>query len=500
MPFLGYAQGDCLAPESFSKVHETVFDDQVDVLIVGGGIAGLSSAIFLAEQGIKRILVLEKGDKIAPLPRGETTEYDPVLDRVLGQGFIASISQNRYSEQRFSSPGDKKHFVMHYNKMPGYVFKWRDLADQLEKRAKSLGVEIRLNAEVPETFEDPGLSPFIHYSDPLTGDSICEGVRYKEKTGKVRSVEANIILGCDGHGSVTGKYYLGQNFYKKMNCPTIKCLFSNARMDTVQLSQLQLYMIGRGNLLELCENQELLNAALSEGLTKEDLSAFPQCVAFLFPKGGREMEAGLMLRTMLISEVPSEEIIKKVWNFLKKAYPGFSEVFMGVKKEDIHTEHLTQIPVADLAENISPAKGIILLGDSIGLLTSSSSGILSSMLFAEETSRVLSTELKKCYQSDPSINSSFSHYWGLWNEANHERFKKTLLSSPVYKKIRFQFSLTRIAETVVFEYLKTARNINRWFGFMGILFNIDSCFRHFLQGTAKPVIQKVKTSLFQKSA
>ena len=57
--FPGYPQEDCLAPESLGKTRQIVYDDQVDVLIIGGGIAGLSSAILFAEQGVKRILVLE---------------------------------------------------------------------------------------------------------------------------------------------------------------------------------------------------------------------------------------------------------------------------------------------------------------------------------------------------------------------------------------------------------------------------------------------------------
>lgn len=54
------AVSGCAAPSEGSTENETKYDKEVDYLVIGGGVAGLTSAIEAANQGVEDILVVEK--------------------------------------------------------------------------------------------------------------------------------------------------------------------------------------------------------------------------------------------------------------------------------------------------------------------------------------------------------------------------------------------------------------------------------------------------------
>lgn len=85
----------CVAPTSTkpenngenANVSQTKFDQEVDYLVIGGGVAGLSSAIEAADLGVENILVLEKTGKIggsAFYSDGILSGYDTQITKKLG--------------------------------------------------------------------------------------------------------------------------------------------------------------------------------------------------------------------------------------------------------------------------------------------------------------------------------------------------------------------------------------------------------------------------------
>jgi glycine/D-amino acid oxidase-like deaminating enzyme len=50
-----------MGPEINPVESDTLLPSQTDVVVIGGGVIGLTSALFLAERGVK-VVLLEKGE------------------------------------------------------------------------------------------------------------------------------------------------------------------------------------------------------------------------------------------------------------------------------------------------------------------------------------------------------------------------------------------------------------------------------------------------------
>jgi len=70
-------------------------------IIVGGGPAGLTAGI-VATQLNKKVLILEKGERPAPKPRGETIHQYDLLDKLLGKEFLPTISKHDTPDRLFA--------------------------------------------------------------------------------------------------------------------------------------------------------------------------------------------------------------------------------------------------------------------------------------------------------------------------------------------------------------------------------------------------------------
>lgn len=389
-----------------------------DFVIVGAGPAGLTSAIKASRQGLTSI-ILEKGNTTGPKPRGETIHYHELLDDVLGDGYIESISKYETPIRIYHSPGDKLQTKMSA-KSKSFVFEWEKLIERLTDSCDPEKVSIELNAEVIEPIEENG---------------ICVGVKY-QKEGKIESAKGKIILACDGYDSILGAHY-GVDYFK-INNPIIKCLVSNANIDLKEHPGFEFFLIPIGGI--------------------DEFPTFPPCVAFMFPRGGKEIEVGLMIfkRPFLKMKdiaLPSENEIMSVWADIKQNYPGFSAFLKGGK---IEHEELTSITSAGMIKNFIPNPGIVLVGDSAGFIESSgSSGLYSSMKMAEFWVNMLS----------PVINDS-----KLWQQESindyNARFKKT----EIFKHIKGTYRLTDSFFGMVFSKMRTSEKINEnWYSMMKLL-------------------------------
>ena len=59
-------------------------------IIVGAGPAGLTAGIVAARKGLSA-LILEKGEKAGPKPRGEGMAHAQVVDDILGKDYLPSM-------------------------------------------------------------------------------------------------------------------------------------------------------------------------------------------------------------------------------------------------------------------------------------------------------------------------------------------------------------------------------------------------------------------------
>ena len=404
--------------------EQKAYSDFYNFVIIGAGPAGLTSGIVAARHGFKAIII-EKGEMAGPKPRGEGMSYYPLIDEILGNQFLQSICHRKNTGGIvFHSPGDLNK-VQLKGKAPGFFFEWRNFIDRFVQILSDLGVEIHLNSEVVE---------------PIVKDKICVGVKYQSKRGEPKEIYGNVILDCSGHAGALGKFY-NISYENEINCPIIKCLVSNGKIDIEENPCLQFYLIGNGDL--------------------DYAPEFPQCVAYVFPIGGKNLEVGLMLRMthaheMKTVKIPTDKEIMNVWSKLKENYPGFSEFFKGAK---IDYEELTAISNSKMVENIVPHLGIVLIGESAGFVDPlGSSGLYFSMAMANFWVNMLS---KKLMALSGGITDVSNHINELWSSENVKEYNKKFENFEEYKHIKDSYNLIGAFEYRIFRRLRTAERINK---------------------------------------
>ena len=390
-------------------------------IIVGAGPAGLTAGVVAARNGFSA-MILEKGKIAGPKPRGEGMAHGKIVDDILGKNYLPSIGLKSNGGRVWHSPGDLQ-ITTTYKEYPHYFFEWREFIDRFVEVAQDLGVKILLKSEVIE---------------PIEKESTCIGVKYKDASGSIQELYGNVILDCSGYSAVLGRHY-GIPYDEEIICPIVKCLISEANIDIKETPDLQFYFIGNGDL--------------------EYSPRFPQCVAYLFPLANKRAEVGLMLRLaqargMKTVSIPSEDEIMKVWNEIKKSYPGYIVFFKGAK---IDYEELTWLPNAKMVENYVPIPGVVLIGDSAAFVNPfGSSGLLYSMEMANFWVNMLSTDLKVLSGQEKEI---FEVNEKLFE--NIEEYKKKFEQLEVYEQVKVYYNLIGAFEYKIFNRLRTAERINK---------------------------------------
>ena len=140
------------------------FDESFDLVVIGSGGAGLSSAVMAKQQGVKRILVLEKmaflGGNTA-ISGGGFNSYDPPYGGLY---------------PRCHAP---------------YGSLGSDYIKVLKAQCDKLGIEIRTNSRVVRVLRE----------SPLEGK--VTGVEYVDKSGKKHVIEAtlSVVAAAGGFGA-----------------------------------------------------------------------------------------------------------------------------------------------------------------------------------------------------------------------------------------------------------------------------------------------------------
>jgi len=386
-----------------------------DFIITGGGPTGLAAAITAGRLGASCIL-LEKGKRPGPEPRGESIAQYELMDTLLGKDWLKNNASNDPSFRRFHSPMDRKQTLIDVHK-PYYFFHWHDLMDHMKALAIEAGAQFLFESEVLDLIEE---------------DERCVGIRYKDTQNNIHEIKGTTILGCMGHKDPLGKKFGVQR--EAIDCPTIKYYSSNA--PGVKISKhpnLQFYLIPP-KMLEIAPH-------------------LPPAVAYVFPLADGKMEAGLMLRLGQLDsikniEIPDDKLMQRVWDHLTKEYPGFSDFFKGAETT---YKKLTVISNRQLFENIIPLKkgGLIFLGDTIGFSEANgSSGLYFGMAQADFWVRLI--------QKERQTNGA------VWSEAFAATARSRYQKWSVYKYIKKSYRDIVLAEKIMFKFCGSDRRLNRW--------------------------------------
>jgi len=383
-----------------------------DFIIVGAGPAGLTASIVAAREGFK-VVIIEKGEQAGPKPRGEGMGHYSIVDDILGKDFLPSIGIKSNGDRVWHSPGNLQ-ITTTYKEYPHYFFEWREFIDRFVEKAKEVGVDILLKSEVIE---------------PIEKNEVCIGLKYKDASNNINEIYGKAILDCSGYAGVIGRYY-GIPYDEEINCPIIKCLVSEANIEIEKTPGLQFFFIGNGDLTYSPN--------------------FPPSVAYVFPLENKRLEVGLMLRMAQVPQmktviVPDDKEILKVWDNLKKNYPGFSEFFKAAK---IDYEEVTVLPNARMVNDFVPRPGIVLIGDSAGFVNPfGSSGLYYSMEMAKLWVTNIATSMKK--------------QENVWSPENIEKYNTVFENYSVYKEVKGLYNLIGAFEYKIFNRLRTAEKINK---------------------------------------
>ncbi len=383
-----------------------------DFVIVGAGPAGLTASIVAAREGFK-VVVIEKGEQAGPKPRGEGMGHYAIVDDILGKDFLPSIGFKSNGDRVWHSPGNLQ-ITTTYREYPHYFFEWREFIDRFVEKAKEVGVDILLKSEVIE---------------PIEKNGVCVGIKYKNEFSNINEIYGKAVLDCSGYTGVIGRYY-GVPYDEEINCPIIKCLVSEANIEIEKTPGLQFFFIGNGDL----------NYSPN----------FPPSVAYIFPLENKKLEVGLMLRMAQVPQmktviVPDDKEILKVWDNLKKNYPGFSEFFKAAK---IDYEEVTVLPNARMVKDFVPRPGVVLIGDSAGFVNPfGSSGLYYSMEMSQFWVKNIAKKMKE--KED------------IWSAENIEDYKTAFENYDVYKEVKGLYNLIGAFEYKIFNRLRTAEKINK---------------------------------------
>ncbi|MBI9105741.1 MAG: FAD-dependent oxidoreductase [Spirochaetales bacterium] len=397
--------------------------ERVDFAIAGAGPAGLAAAITAAGRG-HSVTVVEKGPIAGPEPRGESMPQRPVVDRLLGPGFLEGIMTFMSLTREFHSPMDRKSSVVRI-KEPYYFFEWRDLIDALVDKAESLGVKFIYNAEVTGvSIED--------------GSGQADGLIYM-KDGAEGVLRAGVVFGCGGRSCPVATHYGIDT--EAIACPTVKFRGKNAPLAECGKNDLQFYTVPPDSF--------------------KSVQGFPPAFAYIFPVGKDRIEAGLMLRLSQVEKLdnvrmPSGDDIMKVWEEAKNSLPGFSAFFKGTETE---YQQLTSIQNRMLiTENIMGSGGAVLAGDSTGLVDANgSAGLCYALAQAEAWANMLSKKM-----SAPDAGD-------LWSGDNIREYYKQQSGWDFYRYIRKSFGTISIFERLLFKTFGSVKKINRAWPFIVFL-------------------------------
>ena len=249
--------------------------EKTDILIIGGGVAGLSCAIGLKNESNLKIVLLEKYNEFGSKIKGEiVNQKSEIFKKIFNNKFPVNIRNVIFKTAKYYTPTTKKFAIRKFPFDTKIGIEYRKLIDELVKVLTQSDVDIRINSEVIELIEKN--DKFI-------------GVKYKDTNG-IKEIYSKIIVCAAGIDFLS----LCNRFTTppKNICPAIKLNAEN--VDIPDQSQLEFF------LLEI------------------------PSIIYLFPKSKTKAEIGIILwndqvknnekfnlHEILMEQINSHQILKK---------------------------------------------------------------------------------------------------------------------------------------------------------------------------------------------
>jgi flavin-dependent dehydrogenase len=381
-----------------------------DFIFAGAGPAGLTGAICAARQR-RRCIIIEKKSSLDLHPRGETLRHRPILDEILGERVMETLTKAKTSLIEYYAPEpDKVEKIALNMNSTSISFEWDEWMRVFRKQIDTLGIDLVLGAEIVDIKKKSG---------------VVIGVRYRDSDGKDGLVTGDVVFACDGHKSTIGQKS-GVD-YQSLNYPIIKARLKNATFDTPGFK----FFLVPGNSMDFAPG-------------------FPPSIAFLFPRDKANCEAGLMIMARasqkLGYELPDQVELLRVWEQLVQHYPVFSDM---LKSATVEIQEATMLPMAGPMNEVIPLKGVILLGDAAGFVEiSGGSGLIPSMESAKFWVNTIIEEQTKAESPE-----------ALWQDQTIQRMKKAYTSSRIFQHIKTTADKTNASWDTLFFELRTKEAI-----------------------------------------
>ncbi|MHA1271271.1 MAG: NAD(P)/FAD-dependent oxidoreductase [Candidatus Helarchaeota archaeon] len=313
--------------------------EKIDVLIIGGGVAGLASAISLSKNNINTIL-LEKNSEFGARIKGEIINQNAeIFKKLFDNGLPENVKKIVFKTAKYYTPTLKKHAIRNFPNNIKIGIEYKTLINELLKTSIKQGVDLRNNSEVIEF---------------IIKDKKIIGVKY-ENLDIIKEIYPRVIIcasGLDFFHRISPFIDKPKNIF-----PVLKLIVDNINIPDP--SQLEFFLLSIPGVI------------------------------YLFPKSMRMAELGVMIWTNMIEKeidldftlnynLQNNKILKTRLQNHKIIYRCKEEIPMGGPIKKIYYQNIFFI--GNVAGHVGAVGG---------------SGIISSMTIGYELGSFLSHLLKE---------------------------------------------------------------------------------------------------------
>jgi len=249
--------------------------EKVDIVIIGGGVAGLSAAISFARTGLE-VVLLEQNNEFGKMIRGEVINSSAVVFKELfgTEGLPKSCIEVTYTAGDYYTPSTQKYAHRSLPSGEKVGINYRKLIDDLVCLASRENVNLQLNSQVIEFIEK---------------ESKIVGLRYQKFDESLEIFPKLIICAIGFHTDLSIPPIQKP---PKSVCPALKIIVEN--MDIPDASKLEVFFLEIPALI------------------------------WIFPKSQTRAELGIMIWKDLI-ESPSEINLNELLDEKIRTHPILME-------------------------------------------------------------------------------------------------------------------------------------------------------------------------------